>query len=149
MDQNLKKLISEIKNDLPLAYTNKKALIEVLNNLLDNAIKYTPEGGKIGIEVSVKKNTGRDTDKNLIIEISDTGYGIPYQDQQHIFERNYRGVQEKGDIYGTGLGLAIVKQLCEQMQIDIHLFSPSFWSKNQQLNGTTFQLSLPVFSPSS
>lgn len=139
-------LISAIENDLPLAYTNQKALIEVLNNLLDNSIKYTPEGGKIAIEVRIKKSIENKGENKLIIEISDTGYGIPYPDQQHIFERNYRGVQEQGDISGTGLGLAIVKDLCEQVQIDIDLFSPSFWLKNQQLNGTTFILSIPIFA---
>lgn len=135
-------IISNIEPDLPLVFTNPKALIEVLNNLLDNAIKYTPPEGKISVELGTQKLTNNGN--KLIIEISDTGYGIPYQDQQHIFERNYRGVQEEGDIEGTGLGLAIVKELCEQMQIEIELFSPSFWLENQQLNGTTFQLSLPI-----
>ena len=137
-------IIHKIEPDLPLVFTNPKALIEVLNNLLDNSVKYTPKGGKVCLEIGTQKS--HTTEKKLVIEISDTGYGIPYQDQQHIFQRHYRGVQSEGDIAGTGLGLAIVKELCDQMQIKIELFSPSFWLENQQLNGTTFQLSVPLSS---
>ncbi len=136
--------ISDIDSDLPLILTNSKALTEVLSNLLDNAVKYTPEGGKICLEIVKQKSTPMG-DK-LVIEISDTGYGIPPEDQKHIFERHYRGVQADGDIYGTGLGLAIVKELCDKMSIEIELFSPSFWLKNQKFNGTTFALSIPLIS---
>ncbi|AFZ46076.1 histidine kinase [Cyanobacterium stanieri PCC 7202] len=134
--------MSDIDEDLPLISTNPKALTEVLNNLLDNAVKYTPDGGKICLEIVKQKSTP--AGEKLVIEISDTGYGIPPEDQKHIFERHYRGVQEEGNIHGTGLGLAIVKELCDKMSIDIELFSPSFWLKNQELNGTTFTLFIPI-----
>lgn len=134
--------MSDIDEELPLISTNPKALTEVLNNLLDNAVKYTPEGGNICLEIVKQKSTS--TGEKLVIEISDTGYGIPPEDQQHIFERHYRGVQKQGNIHGTGLGLAIVKELCDKMSIDIELFSPSFWLRNQKLNGTTFTLFIPI-----
>ncbi len=134
--------ISDINTNLPLILTNPKALTEVINNLLDNAVKYTPTGGKICLEIVKQKSTPKG--ERLVIEISDTGYGIPPEDQEHIFERHYRGVQSEGDISGSGLGLAIVKELCDKMSIEIELFSPSFWLTNQQFNGTTFALFIPL-----
>ncbi len=124
-------LIADIPDDLPQVYGEAKALIEILNNLIDNAIKYTPESGQVKISIDTKSNL-------LGIFISDTGYGIPQQDQEHIFERHYRGVQAAGDIPGTGLGLAIAKKLVTQMQGDIELISPNNISKNPQFPGTTF-----------
>ncbi|AUC60973.1 two-component signal transduction system histidine kinase [Cyanobacterium sp. HL-69] len=142
-DKNIT-FMSDIDDGLPLISSNPKALTEVLNNLLDNAVKYTPEGGKICVEIVKQKSTPEG--EKIVVEISDTGYGIPPEDQKHIFERHYRGVQEEGDIDGTGLGLAIVKELCDKMSVDIEIFSPSFWIKNQQLNGTTFSLFIPIAS---
>jgi signal transduction histidine kinase len=128
-------LLVNIAPNLPLIFAQKKPLIEILNNLLDNAIKYTPAGGKIYVEVSQQKII--ENKEMLGIEISDTGYGIPAEDREHIFERHYRGRQEKSDISGTGLGLAIVKDLCDKMQAKIELFSPSLISNNDSLQGTT------------
>ena len=123
-----------INQSLPLVFSNQKALTEIVNNLLENAVKYTPENGSILLEIDVNKN-------NLLeIKIADTGYGIPPEDQEYIFERHYRGQQEQGNIQGTGLGLAIVKELCNKINIEISLISPYFWIKNQQYNGTQFCL---------
>ena len=130
-------LIANIPDDLPQVYGEAKALIEILNNLIDNAIKYTPESGQVKISIDTKSNL-------LGIFISDTGYGIPQQDQEHIFERHYRGVQAAGDIPGTGLGLAIAKKLVTQMQGDIELISPNNISKNPQFPGTTFIVWLKI-----
>ncbi len=130
-------LIADIPDDLPQVYGEAKALIEILNNLIDNAIKYTPESGQVKISIDTKSNL-------LGIFISDTGYGIPQQDQEHIFERHYRGVQAAGDIPGTGLGLAIAKKLVTQMQGDIELISPNNISKNPQFPGTTFIVWLKI-----
>jgi signal transduction histidine kinase len=129
-------LTEKIFNNLPLVLGNKKALREVLNNLLDNALKYTPEGGKIHVEVGKQKTIAEG--KMLAIEISDTGYGIPVEDQEHIFKRHYRGVQKESEISGSGLGLAIVKDLCDKMKAKIEIFSPSLEYKNQDYPGTTF-----------
>ena len=118
-DKNIT-FMSDIDDGLPLISSNPKALTEVLNNLLDNAVKYTPEGGKICVEIVKQKSTPEG--EKIVVEISDTGYGIPPEDQKHIFERHYRGVQEEGDIDGTGLGLAIVKELCDKMSVDIEIF---------------------------
>ncbi|NET57341.1 MAG: GAF domain-containing sensor histidine kinase [Symploca sp. SIO2E6] len=148
-------LQADLPTDLPLVKGNIKALREVLSNLVDNALKYTPEGGKIDIRVGIGRKQDMyqknypmphsltlplSVDKTMplavreatiAITISDTGPGISPQDIEHLFERHYRGVQALTAIPGTGLGLAIAKELVEQMQGKIEVFSPApqFWSK--------------------
>ncbi|WP_088240214.1 sensor histidine kinase [Calothrix rhizosoleniae] len=131
-------LITEIHPTLALVRVNKKALTEVLNNIIDNALKYTPTGGKILIRTGQKKANFQG------IAISDTGPGIPTQDLEHIGERYYRGAQAETTIPGTGLGLAIAKQLIEQMQGEMEIFSPATESSITSLaQGTTFVIWLP------
>ena len=133
------KLITEIENNLSLVQGNPQALREVLSNIVDNALKYTPPGGKIIIE-SIKDKA------NFVgIAISDNGPGIPQQDLEHLGERGYRGVQAQTEIPGTGLGLAIAKQLIEQMQGEMEVFSPAtrFDIKLLDTPGSTFIVRLP------
>jgi signal transduction histidine kinase len=133
-------LQADIPPNLPPSRANAKVLREVLSNLIDNALKYTPTGGQIYIQA------GRQQDSFQGVALSDNGPGIPSGDLEHIFERHYRGVQSKSEIPGTGLGLAIAKELIEQMQGKIEVFSPA------QLNtgsiaggpGTTFIVWLPI-----
>jgi signal transduction histidine kinase len=115
---------------------NAKALREVLSNLIDNALKYTPAGGQIDIRVGETRQTPQK--ERLGIAISDSGPGIPPQDLEHLFERHYRGVQASTAIPGTGLGLAIAKELVEQMQGEIEVFSPaqSLWTKQNSESAT-------------
>ncbi|HBL11969.1 MAG TPA: histidine kinase [Cyanobacteria bacterium UBA11162] len=151
-------LLYSIPSDLPPVRGNAKALREVLNNLIDNALKYTPAGGEIDIQVGIGERTslrkgerqrgrGRGGEReNLLnsdsemmgIAICDTGPGIPAEDLEHLFERHYRGVQAGTSIPGTGLGLAIAKELVEQMQGEIEVFSPArfLWAK-QNSHSTT------------
>lgn len=145
-------LQAEVPNHLPPVKANAKALREVLSNLIDNALKYTPAGGKIYILVGNKgrdkrqKVKGRKRKKKeetetatqltsqfpntqspvskIAIAISDSGYGIPPQDLEHLFERHYRGEKAQTEIPGTGLGLAIARDLIHQMQGEIEVFSP-------------------------
>lgn len=133
------KLITEIQQNLPLVRANIKALQEVLTNIIDNALKYTPTGGKILIQAGQKKSNFQG------IVISDNGPGIPPEDLEHLGERHYRGVQAQTEIPGTGLGLAIAKQLIEQMQGEIEVFSPAINSKftSPHAPGTTFIIWLP------
>ncbi|MCX5963298.1 MAG: GAF domain-containing sensor histidine kinase [Cyanobacteria bacterium] len=93
------------------------ALAEVVINLLDNASKYTPVGGRIWVELN-------DCDDRVELWITDTGYGIPKDDQNRLFERHYRGVQAQSTIAGTGLGLSIARDLMRQMQGEIMVLSP-------------------------
>lgn len=131
-------LQAEIAPNLPLVRANAKALREVLSNLIDNALKYTPVGGQIYIQ------TGLEQDRYQGIAISDTGLGIPAQDLAHIFERHYRGIQQGSTIPGTGLGLAIAKDLIEQMHGRIQVFSPARPSSVGGGAGTTFIVWLPT-----
>lgn len=119
LEKNIK-LITQIPDALTPVKANGKALAEVLNNLLDNAIKYTPENGKIEVIITSEKPNW----KGIIIR--DDGGIIPPEDQPKIFERHYRGVQANGNIPGTGLGLAIAKEYVEQMEGKIELISPVF-----------------------
>ena len=121
-------LITEIPPKLPKVQANLQALREVLSNLLDNALKYTPAGGRIDVKVTVAiEPTQNDSVIRAFqaIAISDTGYGIPPADLEHIFERHYRGVQAQTGIPGTGLGLAIAKELVERMDGEIKVISPA------------------------
>ncbi|MBE9194144.1 GAF domain-containing sensor histidine kinase [Synechocystis sp. LEGE 06083] len=122
-----------------LVIANRLALREVVNNLLDNAIKYTPNGGRV--EVNLALETGRSSGTDWVtLAIADTGYGIPQEDQERIFERNYRGTQAQGPIGGTGLGLAIVADLVAQMGGKITVTSPNGLSANRNRPGSTFTL---------
>ncbi len=96
---------------------DRSALAEVVINLLDNASKYTPVGGRIWVELD-------DCDDRVELWITDTGYGIPKDDQNRLFERHYRGVQAQSTIAGTGLGLSIARELMRQMQGEIMVLSP-------------------------
>jgi two-component system phosphate regulon sensor histidine kinase PhoR len=93
--------------DLPPVMADSGRIEQVLINLLDNAIKYTPEGGAISVSAS-------DSGETLTINVSDTGIGIPPPDQPRIFERFYRVNKSRGgDVPGTGLGLSIVKHIVQ------------------------------------
>ncbi len=143
-DRQLSLSIDVVPN-LPLAVANTTALREVLSNLIDNALKYTPSGGAVFVQ-AWSSHGGEVGDANLpaslsspsppspsrspsiAIAISDTGPGIPPQDLDHLFERHYRGVQVTTGIPGTGLGLAIAKDLVLRMHGEIQVFSPALVS---------------------
>lgn len=129
-------LKTDIPQQLPSVKANTKALQEVLSNLLDNAVKYTPENGTIEVLVTQEKPQWQG------IIIRDNGSGIPKQDQPKIFERHYRGIQSESEIPGTGLGLAIAKDYVEQMAGDIELISPATPPENPT-QGTAFIVWLP------
>jgi signal transduction histidine kinase len=133
-------LQADIPPNLPPVRANVKALREVLSNLIDNALKYAPSGGKIYIQAGLEQSHLQG------IAISDTGPGIPPEDLEHIFERHYRGVQSSSEIPGTGLGLAIAKDLIEQMQGEIQVFSPASLPAGSVTDdpGATFIVWLPA-----
>ncbi|MDY7015165.1 MAG: ATP-binding protein, partial [Cyanobacteriota bacterium] len=130
-----------IPQNLPPVRGDRRALEEVLNNLLDNALKYTPTGGRVTLEA------GFDRPPLQGIAISDTGPGIPPGDQLRLFERHYRGIQARGDIPGTGLGLAIAREWVEKMEGEIEVISPAIADRaNSNRRGTTFIVWLPLAS---
>lgn len=96
---------------------DKESLIQVIDNLLSNGIKYTPETGKVAINV-------KQVDDKVILEVTDTGIGIPEEDLERIFERFYRVDKARSrDLGGTGLGLSIVKHLISAMHGEINVES--------------------------
>lgn len=138
-------LTYHLLGDLPPVRANPQALREVLSNLIDNALKYTPAGGRVDIQAGVAT---RPEQRELAIAISDTGYGIPPQDLERLFERGYRGEKANGEIPGTGLGLAIARELIERMGGEIQAFSPAqpLWDIPDFPPGvgTTFVVWLPI-----
>lgn len=116
---------------VPLARAEPRALRHVLTNLLDNAIKYTPEGGHV--EITTTHHPDAHT---ITISVSDTGHGIPPQHLPRIFERFYRVDEGRSrDVGGSGLGLALVKHL-------VHTLGASIDVKSTVGQGTTFTLTL-------
>ena len=128
-------LIDRLPTAIPLVTADVSALREIFNNLLDNALKYTPSKGRVRLDLKTAP-------KMLGIAIEDTGSGIPQCDRERIFERHYRGVQAQGDIPGTGLGLAIARELIVKMRGEIEIISPNNLSTDSP--GTTFIVWLPV-----
>ena len=106
-------------------------LAQVCYNIIENAIKYTPDGGKISVTL---RRMGRDA----VLEIADTGVGIPQEDVAHVFDRFYRVDKARSrDTGGTGLGLSIVQQI-------VRLHAGSVTVTSEQGKGTTFTVQLPV-----
>ena len=137
------KLKAAIRANLTPVRANAKALTEVFSNLIDNALKYTPSGGCVYVDVGVNRESPQGRLQG--VAVSDTGPGIPPQDLERLFERHYRGVQARSEIPGTGLGLAIARDLVQQMQGEIEVFSPSQHSAGAGV-GSTFIVWLPESS---
>ena len=139
-------IVEKMDKDIPIFLTDSKLLRMVFQNLLTNAVAYTPKSGKIEFSVSI------DDKKTIHITVSDTGYGIPKNQQDKIFTRFFRAdnVKEK-DTEGTGLGLYIAKSIVEHSGGKIWFESPppqSAENNNQGGNilenpGTTFYVTLP------
>ncbi len=125
----------EIQNPLPLCMGNKFLLEQMISNLLDNAIKYTPSGGKISVRTYSINNI---INKEVIIEVSDTGIGIPSEEKERIFERFYRVDKDRSrQMGGTGLGLSIVKHI-------VLLHGGKIEVKSELGKGSTFTVKLPA-----
>ena len=125
-------LILEHKNNLPKIKFDTNRIIQVLTNLISNAIKFTPEKGQITISI-------RQENEDMAISIRDTGMGIPKDDLPKIFERFYRVQRPGKEIQGTGLGLAIVNEIIKthKGRIDV---------ESHVNHGTTFTVFLPLSS---
>ena len=135
------KLIQEVAPNLPLVVGNYDLLLQVLANLVGNALKFTNAGGKVALRAYqiVPKSNSIDHQIPLVrVEISDTGIGIAPEDQEAIFDRFFRVENRVHTLEGTGLGLSIVRNIMEKHHSKMHLVS-------EVGIGTTFWFDLVVF----
>lgn len=125
----------DLPPNLPRVRGDANLLSEVLRNLLDNAIQYTPAGGRV--EVSAAIDSGF-----AVVTVSDTGIGIPQSDQPRIFERFYRvDAARSREVGGTGLGLSIAKHIVEA-------HGGKIWVESTVGSGSSFHFAVPLELPS-
>jgi len=124
-------LTTDLPDSLPPVRADRQYLEEILLALVANASKFTPERGKI-------KVGARQDGESLVVEVSDTGTGIPTEEQERIFQPYYQVNRDgEGKQTGSGLGLAITKALVE-------LHEGKIWLKSAIGQGSTFAFSLPI-----
>lgn len=117
------------------AWADREALESILDNLLDNAIKYTPRGGRIAVRWFASNG-------DACLQVEDNGIGIPERDLPHVFERFYRVDKARSrELGGTGLGLSIVKHLAQSMNGAVGVESAPD-------KGSRFTVTLPAAEPS-
>lgn len=123
-------LLLELPPSLPLVRADESRLRQVVLNLLSNACKFTPKGGKITL-------TAREEDNYLIVEVQDTGPGLTEEEQQRLFQPYHRLESDRERFSGLGLGLALCKTL-------VQLHGGQIWVKSQKGKGSTFSFSVPL-----
>ena len=121
-------ILQDFASDLPFIHADKDRIRQVMANLVHNAIKFTPAGGRITITTQVLEGS-------VLVDIADTGIGIPKEDLPRVFERFYKGDKARAG-EGTGMGLAIAKHV-----IEAH--GGSIWVRSEEGKGSTFSFSLP------
>ena len=126
-----------LKRDIPdkhlIVWMDKDKMTQVLDNIISNAIKYSPDGGSITLKVMEGK-------EHITVSISDQGVGIPRNRIDRIFDRFYRADKARSrKLGGTGLGLAIAKELVEAHHGNI-------WAKSKEGKGTTILFTLPLMN---
>jgi two-component system phosphate regulon sensor histidine kinase PhoR len=121
--------------DAPPVVSDGDRLRHILENLLENAIKYTPQGGHVGVSARAAE------DGSVVFEVADDGPGIPPEHLPRIFERFYRVDKARSrEMGGTGLGLSIVKHLAEGMGATVSVAS-------EPGRGTRFSVRIPFRPP--
>jgi len=131
-------LIIDIQPNLPLVRCDKDKLVQVMTNLLGNAIKFTPESGKLTIRAWSERESNQENQGFVNVSITDTGIGIAPENQHKIFE-NFGQVGDvlKDRPQGTGLGLPITKKIIENCGGEI-------WVESELGKGSTFGFRLPI-----
>src|SRR5690625_3296123 len=125
--------LREVPKESFSVWIDKDKMTQVLDNIISNAIKYSPEGGKITFKVTRRNH-------QMLVSIADEGMGIPYDRLDKIFERFYRADKARTrKLGGTGLGLAITKELVEAHHGTI-------WARSREGKGTTIFFTLPLMS---
>src|SRR5574341_54541 len=122
-------LETEVAPDLPMLLIDPARMREVLENIISNALRYTPRGGQIHVRCSVENAS----DQHVVVSVSDNGTGISPKDLPHIFDRFYKA----RDSGGTGLGLAIAKNL-------VQAHGGEIFAESEAGKGTTIGFTLPM-----
>jgi len=121
----------------PVALVDPDRMVQVLNNLVGNAIRYTPDGGKVVVSTAEQKAEGRTW---ATVTVADTGIGIPMDEMPHIFDRFFRGKEPREmQLPGTGLGLSIVQEIVE-------LHGGWVTVESEKDTGSSFSVWLPLDS---
>ena len=123
--------VQDIPQDLPLVYADEELIRQLLSNLLDNAIKYTPEQGTISLSILHRTN------QQVQVSVCDTGPGIPPKERSHIFEDSVRLKRDRA-LDGYGLGLATCQQI-------ISAHHGQIWVESSPRSGSCFQFTLLVY----
>ena len=123
-------LTTDISNDLQPLRANPIRIRQMMDNLVGNAIKYTPNEGSIHVSISMQ-------DTQIILKVEDTGPGIPLDEQVHVFEKFYRATNAPEGVEGSGLGLSIVKSIVESHQGRV-------WVESRIGKGSLFTVLLPA-----
>ncbi len=126
-------LEKDISDAVPWLYGDPQRIKQVLNNLVTNAIKYTPPDSSVTISAH------QQDERFVLISVADTGYGIPVEDRSHIFERFYQSNQSRQSrAGGYGLGLPIAKLIVEQ-------HGGTIWFETELEKGTCFSFTVPIY----
>ncbi len=128
--------VLDIPPDLPLVRADARRIRQVLDNLFSNAIKYAPDGGEIRVSARVENN-------HVVVAVQDQGVGIPYEEQNSVFDRFYRVDSSlRRSTQGVGLGLYLVRAIVKAHGGDV-------WLQSLPGAGSTFYFSLPLTPPTS
>ncbi|MBI4304348.1 MAG: HAMP domain-containing protein [Chloroflexi bacterium] len=122
-------LSAKLSNSPIIVRADQERIQQVIGNLVHNAIKFTPTGGRITVSSGLQKDS-------VVVSVSDTGIGISSQDLPHIFERFYKADKARSG-GGTGLGLAIAKHV-------VQAHNGRIWVESEEGKGSTFNFSLPL-----
>lgn len=122
---------------LPIVCVDERRIQQVLDNLLSNALKFTPEGGKVEVVANPLPSSSQKVNE-VEVRVADTGAGIPESDLAKVFAKFYQSHQDRAQKYrGTGLGLAIAHHI-------IHAHQGKIWVESQVGKGSTFVFTIPV-----
>ena len=124
------RLTNSVSADLQPMRANPIRIRQMMDNLIGNAIKYTPDEGSIQVSISMQEN-------QIIFKVEDNGPGIPADEQNHIFEKFYRATNAPEGVQGSGLGLAIVKSIVDSHQGRV-------WVESVLGRGSSFIVILPT-----
>lgn len=133
-------LRTELPENIPLMLLDEGRIEQVLDNLLGNALKFTPEGGEVCVTAAVKIEAD-DSHPCVEVRVSDSGPGIPREDHERVFERFFQGPQSGSSRQGTGLGLTVASHVVR----DHH---GRIWLESGPGKGSTFIFTLPIARPS-